>query len=423
MCCHQTVNSDRSCIDILIESPKSTKVDMAGTKWPDIVFSGDASRATLAAAAKRGRLVRLAAGIYTGRPASQPADVVRRNWFQILDHELPGALITDRCGQRWMPDHDVLTVVHPRQRPLRLPGLTILPRKGLGPLPGDFQRSSIWSASEPRALLENVGRDGSRYLSDLEIEKWLSDLLSVGGDARLNQLRDAARSLAETADEERSFERLDAMIGAALMTRPADTLRSAALRAYSQGQPFDHRRIEAFEALATRLASIQPAPLPQFVEDEPRRKLLPFYEAHFSNFIEGTEFSLEQAAAIVFDNDIPADRPRDAHDILGTYQIVGDSVEMEVTPSTSDQLVQVLRDRHGRMLAARPDVRPGLFKEKANQAGSTLFVDPALVEPTIRQGFEVGRALLGPFARAVYLMFLVSECIPLTTAMEESRGS
>ena len=202
------------------------------------------------------------------------------------------------------------------------------------------------------------------------------------------------------------------MIGAALMTRPADALRSAALRAYSLGQPFDHRRVESFEALATRLASVQPAPFPLFDEDEPRRNLLPFYEAYFSNFIEGTEFGIEQAAAIVFDNDIPADRPRDAHDILGTYQIVGDPAEMAVTPSTPHELIQLLQARHRTMLAARPDVRPGLFKERTNQAGSTLFVDPALVEPTLRQGFEVGQTLLGPFARAVYLMFLVSEVHP-----------
>jgi hypothetical protein len=43
---------------------------------------------------------------------------------------------------------------------------------------------------------------------------------------------------------------------------------------------------------------------------------LTFFEAYFSNFIEGTEFDVAEAADIVFNNVIPADRPEDAHDVL-----------------------------------------------------------------------------------------------------------
>jgi hypothetical protein len=41
-----------------------------------------------------------------------------------------------------------------------------------------------------------------------------------------------------------------------------------------------------------------------------------FYEAYFSNFIEGTEFTLQEAQDIVFGGEIPDDRPADAHDVL-----------------------------------------------------------------------------------------------------------
>jgi hypothetical protein len=67
---------------------------------------------------------------------------------------------------------------------------------------------------------------------------------------------------------------------------------------------------------------------PALPVDEPRRRLLPFYEAYFSNYIEGTEFTLDEAAAIVFAGDVPSDRPADAHGVLGTYEVVSDPLEI-----------------------------------------------------------------------------------------------
>ena len=55
---------------------------------------------------------------------------------------------------------------------------------------------------------------------------------------------------------------------------------------------------------------------------------------------------------------------------------------------------------------SRPDKGPGSFKQQGNQAGSTLFVAPDLVEGTLEQGFALYRSLEGPFARAVFMMFL-----------------
>src|SRR5664280_2330439 len=65
-----------------------------------------------------------------------------------------------------------------------------------------------------------------------------------------------------------------------------------------------------------------------------------------------------------------------------------------------------------RRLGGRPEMSPGGFKERANCAGSTEFVAPGLVEGTLRSGFETGGSLTSPFARAVFMMFLVSEVHP-----------
>ena len=60
---------------------------------------------------------------------------------------------------------------------------------------------------------------------------------------------------------------------------------------------------------------------------------LAFFEAYFSNFIEGTEFAVDEAADIAFRGVVPNERPADAHDVLGTWRIVSDTREMGRTPT------------------------------------------------------------------------------------------
>jgi hypothetical protein len=114
----------------------------------------------------------------------------------------------------------------------------------------------------------------------------------------------------------------------------------------------------------------------------------------------------------VFNNAIPADRPEDAHDVLGTWQIVSDPIEMALTPRDPAMLLDLMQSRHAMLMSARPDKRPGHLKTEANRAGQTLFVAPEQVEGTLAQGFGYYQSLDTPFARAVFMMFLISEVHP-----------
>jgi hypothetical protein len=93
--------------------------------------------------------------------------------------------------------------------------------------------------------------------------------------------------------------------------------------------------------------------LPALAEDEPRRALLPFYEANFSNYIEGTEFTLDEAAEIVFEHVVPEQRPQDAHDVLGTYQLTSAADVMTQTPASGPELLDLLTRRHAVLLGSR----------------------------------------------------------------------
>jgi Fic family protein len=386
-----------------------------------LIFADSAvPRDRLARAATRGELVRLAQGIYTSEVRTSPETVVRRHIWEILAHEIPGAVITDLSVEDGGTGrHGVVYVVASRPRPLRLPGIVVLPRAGSGPVDGDSELpGGIWIAGDARALLDNlvasrVNQLGQRRTGGIAwVERRLDRLCTERGADGLNRLRDQARTIAGSLDRQAQFTKLDALIGAALNTRPAQIAVTPELRARAIGTPYDQRRMTVLTRLAAALADLAPAPLPNLPAEWPRRKLLPFYEAYFSSFIEGTEFTLDEAAAIVFDQVIPEGRPADAHDIFGTYRLTSSAEQMRTVPTASAELLDLLRERHAILMAGRPDVGPGQFKTRANRAGSTEFVAPDLVEGTLLAGFEAGAGLLDPFARAVYMMFLISEVHP-----------
>jgi hypothetical protein len=71
-----------------------------------------------------------------------------------------------------------------------------------------------------------------------------------------------------------------------------------------------------------------------------------------------------------------------------------------------------MKRRHATVMRGRPDKRPGQTKLTDNRAGSLVFVAPDLVEGMLAQGFELYPSLETAFARALFMMFLVSEVHP-----------
>lgn len=194
--------------------------------------------------------------------------------------------------------------------------------------PADVVRTHLWSivghalpgglfmSGEARSLLDNLTRGrttatgSSRKLSRAQVEAWIDSLCAQRGEQGLNRLRDQARGL-------------------------------------------------ALARLAEHLASHAPEAIPALPEDAGRRTLLPFYEAYFSNYIEGTEFTLDEGAEIVFGHTIPQSRPADAHDIMGTYAVTSSDALMSERPESAARLIEMLRERHGIVLGGRPSAWPG----------------------------------------------------------------
>lgn len=389
---------------------------------PEVFLSDARTSRAVGAAAKAGKARKVGPRLYTRNTDTPLEQVVRRNWQRIAALYFPGAVVADRSAVLAKPSEDgslFLDIGRSRTRrePLRLPGLTIRPRSGPGPVPGDMPfMDGLHFSGRARKFLDNMrpsraSQGGvARTLSRAELEDELVRLASVRGTAALNELRDKAREVAGPLDAIAQMEALDDTIGAILGTRTAK-LETSAARAYRSGRGFDPRRSELFDTLQTQLLQAPFQGRPERANSFPA---LSFVEAYFSNWIEGTEFELEEAEEIVFKRVIPEGRFEDAHDVLGTFELVDNPDLRARVPADPDDLLDLLRSHHALMLGRRPQVNPGAFKTRSNSAGATTFVHPDLVEGTLIEGYRYYEAIPPGPARAIFMMFLIGEVHPFT---------
>lgn len=389
-----------------------------------ILIPSDAQEAKrLSVRANANQIRRIRRGVYVDTSDISDADLkalVAARWHEIVAHLVTNdAVAAYRTASELQPYEGKVFIASnvAGRRTLKvdkyleievLPGDTT---HGVAPFCG------IKMSTEPRQLLENLSisraHDGiAKSLGEAWVEEQLTKAFARGGEHELNRIRDQARVLSGEIGLEREFDLLRTKISALLSTGPANgVLATDIARATAKGEPFDKHRIDLFEKLMRYLSGCQ-FPEAIYPYSKTGWKSLAFFESYFSNYIEGTEFSVDEAEGIVFDERIVENRPKDSHDILAVYRLAEDAIEMNHTPKTVDDLIQLLQDRHAIMMKERPDVRPGNFKERANQAGETLFVSPGDLVGTLTRGFEIGQALPKGMPRAIYLSFLISECHP-----------
>ena len=112
--------------------------------------------------------------------------------------------------------------------------------------------------------------------------------------------------------------------------------------------------------------------------------------SYFSNFIEGTRFTVEQATDIVFNGVVPEKRPQDAHDIQGTYELIYPPAflmfEHRRAPKKLIALLQT--SATGFYWTGRSDAAPGLIQDAEQPSRGPAFVDWTLVEGTFREGLR-----------------------------------
>lgn len=384
-----------------------------------VLFTEDfPSQSTRSRQMRDGAVRKVARGVWTDEIGSSDVDVVTRHWRDIVAHQLPGAVITYRSGFTMLPTDGQLFVSHPRRAPLTLPGLTVYPDNAAkhrqpDDVPQPLRRGgTLFAASRTRALIDNAERRGRpadvrRRLTRDELHDQVVRIVASSTGRQIERLLDEVEQRANrvAAADIKAF--VDAARGKIITLRSG----SRAMNAAQRGEAFDGQRVALFRSVVEELQRTAPVTLP--VHDASRATLVPFYEAYFSNCIEGSTLTISEAERVIFEN-ADVGKTGDSHDIRATWEIVTDMGEMSRIFSDADEFMDALRDRHRAMMAAHPYAHPGEWKTARNQAGATVFVDPPQVTGTLRAGWEEGQALEDPFQRAAYIMFLVTEVHPFT---------
>ena len=387
----------------------------------EVVFSSSDSKLSkqISKLEKGGKLRKIAPRIYTPNFTDSPETIVRRNLFAILGKLYPGCLLSHRSALEFKPTsagHIFLTYTYTKK--IGLPGITLRFMEGHGPIEGDNPFSGeLYASQMERALLENmqVSRQSgpeSKTITLPELEDRLEQVVRVKGEAGLNELRDKASAIAESVGMQAGFGKLSKLISALLNTNPSKKLSSPLAIARAFGNPYDPARLPLFEKLFIELKQKEFKELPEKNTGNQAFRNFAFFEAYFSNYIEGTEFELVDAKKIIETETPMLNRDEDSHDVLGTYKLVSNREEMNITPEKPDELLTILLYRHKVLMSARTSKKPGQFKDKNNRAGETHFVDHTLVKGTLIKGFDYYQALSAPFAKAAYMMFLISEVHP-----------
>ncbi|MBC7467318.1 MAG: Fic family protein [Bdellovibrio sp.] len=400
----------------LQKKPQNTK----SLLLPPLIFAAqNKSEEAWITSLKKKKLIRkIGPRLYTSVSKVDEKNLVRGQWAQIINHLYPEALLSHRSALEFKPSNeDIVVLTSTTNRQVKYPGLTLKFVRGPGRRSDENKFLNFYTSSEARAYLENFMVSKNTHWKTLptaELEQKLETLLQIKGEEKLTELRDKAREISNAFDWPKPFSKLDQMIGALLGTRDAQSLESPLAKARAQQKPFDIERVNRFDILFSDLKANPLKEVKESFLDHDHFRNKAFFESYFSNYIEGTTFEIEEAEEIIFDKKIPADRPKDAHDIVGTFNIVSDPNQMRQLPHSPQELEDLIKTRHGLLMENRPESFPGKYKMKPNRAGDTHFVHPQNIQGTLEQGFQRYQNLPEGLPRAIFIMFLIAEIHPFT---------
>lgn len=387
---------------------------------PEIIYSTSDKKQNkiISNLLKEKRIKKIAPRIYTSNLYDSVESIIKRNIFFIISELFPGAILSHRSAFEFAPTtKGNLYLTYKYSKKIKYPGVTINFMEGHKALPTDNKiTGNLYASSNARKFLENLqptrsNKNENKNLILDDIEQKIVDYYISKEINGLNELRDEAKIISKKLKLKKEYEKLDKMIGSLLSTKKSK-LKTPEAIALSFGEPYDPKRIDLFNKLYLSLKKKNFPNRKDLNESENSYKNFAFFEAYFSNFIEGTEFTLNEAIKIIDTHTPLPARNQDSHDVLGTYDIVSRKDLMRQTPDTYSDLIELLQQRHYKILKNRPEKNPGEFKKINNQAGNTIFVDHKLVRGTLKKSFDFYKSLEDPFARAAFMMFLISEIHP-----------
>ena len=306
---------------------------MASIFDKEIVFSSSNPKESkmISYMLQKGKLKSIAPRIYTTNLFDSPERIIKNNLLDILGWRFPNGLLSYKSALLLKPtEQGNIYITADVSRVIKdYPGVTVIVNKGKGPIDTDIKlgETGLYAASEERWLLEcmqptRINKSGENKSFDLTfIETRLEGKLQAAGEDRFNNFRDKIRIVSEKLGMDSEFQMLNKIFSALLNTHNSDILTTDIAKARAAGVPYDNKRIKLFEILYEKIANMAFEPIPAKYPTEQSFYNFAFFEGYFSNFIEGTTFTFEQAKSIVDTGISIPKRIEDSHDIIGTYKI------------------------------------------------------------------------------------------------------
>lgn len=369
------------------------------------------------------KLRRLYQGIYSDDLQSPANKVVREKWMQVVSYIVPKSIISFRTAFDLKPtyynnDDYIVFVTSSYVKTIKLPGLIIKVLKGNSDSYFEQIIPNLARSTLPRLLLENLSivrgkNKGIKTIGAEGVENILAKEMRYHGEQFLNQIRDQTKEISKKLKYEKEYNKLNQIISSMLATNASNILTSPYAIAVAKNEPYDNKRLVLFENLYLYLKKCN------FKEraypfNSTSLKNLSFFESYFSNFIEGTEFAIDEAEDIVFSGKEINNRHADSHDILTNFRLTNEPSEMDIAPQNAAEFLDILKRRHAYLMKERPEKKPGEFKHYNNKAGNTFFVEPEDVIGTLCQSFEYYKLLPDGLPKALYIHFIVSEVHPFS---------
>ena len=235
-----------------------------------------------------------------------PGKVIRRNWYRLVSDLFPDAFLSHRSALERIPTPEGhLYLTHSYKGTTTFPGLILHFLKGPDPLEDDVLFfGNLRASGLARAYLENLQRtkgagEHSKTLSREKLEEKIESYLRVKGRDALNQVRDRAKEIAPLLNMEKEFAALNQLITDLLGTGLSKNLVSSAAKARVLGEPIDLDRIQLFESLYEDLVKRDYPDYPDQNKHIQSYQNFAFFEGYFSNYIEGTEVTVDEARQII----------------------------------------------------------------------------------------------------------------------------
>lgn len=370
------------------------------------------------------KLRRIYQGIYTDNLQTPITEIALHHWLDIVSHIVSKGILSYRTAIDLQPTpfkgQAIVFMTSSYAKTIVIPGLTIKVLKGNNHAYVEQVLPGIARSNIPRMLLENLTTVRAAQYKNIKtigvdgVENFLAKELRLRNGNSLNKIRDEAKIIAAKLGYTSAYKTLKQTISALLSTHPnPEFFNEKYGNTIAKTKPYDRKRIKLFENLSIYLKKCR-FKNREYEYSKISFKTLAFFESYFSNFIEGTEFIIDEAEDIVFKGVEINHRHADSHDVLSNFSLSNDYSEMNVTPGNPNELLDIIKNRHAYLMKERPEKRPGQFKEKANKAGNTYFVEPDEVTGTLLHSFDIYHLLNDGIEKALFIHLLISEVHPFT---------